>query len=280
MRTAQAIAAGFRGQTRITRARLLLDGTVAGTLKFTSANSYWKTTKPQLKKETGGKCAYCEAPTDVNSHGDVEHFRPKSVYWWLAYCYDNYLYSCQVCNQIYKGDNFPVHGTTMRIDPPLPDPFPSGLSESQRSALAARLAPDPLNDGEGYPMARFLQAVNREKAGLPDPYVLDPQRFFKWEVDSVLKEVSLAPRNNLVATKRAFAAAMTYLGLNREELKRVRWQHYLTLDVARTAFNATLAHSAERQTVVDALKEMLSDGWPFAAMNRYFVKDVWQLDLT
>ena len=58
-------------------------------------STYWKPAKEQLKAETHDKCAYCEAPTKVVAHGDVEHYRPKSEYWWLAYCYDNYLFSCR-----------------------------------------------------------------------------------------------------------------------------------------------------------------------------------------
>ena len=47
-------------------------------------SSSWKPAKPALKRESYGKCAYCEAPTGVVCHADVEHFRPKSKHWWLA----------------------------------------------------------------------------------------------------------------------------------------------------------------------------------------------------
>ena len=60
------------------------------------ASGRWKEAKPQLLAETFGKCAYCEAPTHEVAFGDVEHYRPKSEYWWLAYNYDNYLASCQL----------------------------------------------------------------------------------------------------------------------------------------------------------------------------------------
>src|SRR4051794_40501664 len=113
VRTASAIPRGFRGADRVKRATLLVTGTRDGTLAFTSRNSYWKTTKPQLKRESAGKCGYCEAPTDAVAHGDVEHFRPKSVYWWLAYCYENYVFACQICNQTFKGDGFPIAGPRM-----------------------------------------------------------------------------------------------------------------------------------------------------------------------
>lgn len=87
VRTAKAIPKAFRGPGRIESLLLLLEGRRAGALEFDA--KVWKAAKNQLKKESCGKCAYCEAPTAVVAHGDVEHFRPKDLYWWLAYCYDN-----------------------------------------------------------------------------------------------------------------------------------------------------------------------------------------------
>ncbi|MEZ5329022.1 MAG: hypothetical protein R3F19_28590 [Verrucomicrobiales bacterium] len=73
-------------------------------------SSIWKKAKDQLLKETHDKCAYCEAPTAVVTYGDVEHYRPKSKYWWQAYCMSNYLVSCAICNQRFKKDKFPIDG--------------------------------------------------------------------------------------------------------------------------------------------------------------------------
>ncbi len=84
--------AGFAGEQRIEKnlalIRLQQDG---GELP-----KVWKQAKTHLKAETRGKCAYCESATSTVAYGDVEHFRPKSVYCWLAYCYDNFSYSCQI----------------------------------------------------------------------------------------------------------------------------------------------------------------------------------------
>ena len=54
-------------------------------------------------------------------YGDVEHFRPKGGYkqrrrgparrpgyYWLAYDWDNLFYSCQLCNQRFKRNLFPL----------------------------------------------------------------------------------------------------------------------------------------------------------------------------
>ena len=63
LRTAAAIPPAFRGTGRVAKSLELIQGRAAGTLEFNS--NVWKAAKPQLKLETGGKCAYCESPTDT-----------------------------------------------------------------------------------------------------------------------------------------------------------------------------------------------------------------------
>jgi uncharacterized protein (TIGR02646 family) len=82
--------------------------------------------KKDLMKMCNNKCAYCESRLDAVSYGDVENFRPKSGargmnneyapyhYWWLAYEWDNLLVACQICNQKYKRDYFPLEDESLR----------------------------------------------------------------------------------------------------------------------------------------------------------------------
>ncbi|MCU4389008.1 TIGR02646 family protein [Acinetobacter haemolyticus] len=51
-----------------------------------------------------GKCAYCESNEELLH---VEHYRPKKIYYWLAYSWDNLLLACHFCN-IQKNNNFSV----------------------------------------------------------------------------------------------------------------------------------------------------------------------------
>jgi hypothetical protein len=278
-RTKDAIPAPLRGKGRLDKQLKLLRGRCDEGFKFTSRNNYWKCAKKQLKRETHGKCAYCEAPTDIVAHGDVEHFRPKSVYWWLAYCYDNYLYSCQICNEVYKGDHFPVHGERMQLDPPLPNPLPRGLSDETFLTIAAGLAPDPLYDGDSYPMTKFLQTALREQPGLIDPYTVDPEPFFKWVADPVLKEVYIRPRHKTVSARRAYEATEKYLGLNRVELLRVRWTIYQIAETLKDALQSNRLEAPLRDKINAQLRCMMSGNAPFAGMVRYFVKDEWKLPL-
>lgn len=39
---------------------------------------------------------------------DVEHYRPKAYYWWLAWTWNNLLFACMDCNRDHKKDQFPL----------------------------------------------------------------------------------------------------------------------------------------------------------------------------
>ncbi len=60
---------------------------------------------------------YCERKRGITRESDIEHYRPKSMvtgeadhpgYWWLAYEWTNYLFSCKPCNQDHKRNHFPL----------------------------------------------------------------------------------------------------------------------------------------------------------------------------
>jgi uncharacterized protein (TIGR02646 family) len=80
-----------------------------------------KSVKRALQKTQHEKCAFCESKVSHVAYGDVEHFRPKKGYrqrrndlliqpgyYWLAYEWSNLLFCCQVCNQRFKGNYFPL----------------------------------------------------------------------------------------------------------------------------------------------------------------------------
>ena len=60
--------------------------------------------KRSLKTLYRGKCAFCEQCIE---QFHVEHFRPKSIYYWLAYSWDNLLAACATCNQ-HKDNKFEI----------------------------------------------------------------------------------------------------------------------------------------------------------------------------
>lgn len=66
------------------------------------------------------KCCYCEK-WDESSYNDVEHYRPKSVYWWLTFTWTNLLFACKQCNGSEKRAQFNLHsGKPLQPEEPAP----------------------------------------------------------------------------------------------------------------------------------------------------------------
>lgn len=108
--------------------------------KYQEKSSIWSKVKPVYMKHQGdSKCAYCERKLESVKLGrpeqDVEHYRPKgnvapwkaseslledgylatsppanAAYFLLAYHPFNYVAACGPCNQLLKGDRFPIAG--------------------------------------------------------------------------------------------------------------------------------------------------------------------------
>lgn len=253
----------FTGPGLGTKLKALAEARIADgdKLKFEGILGDWTKVKPALRKESGDKCAYCEQWTADVTHGDVEHFRPKSRYWWLALCVDNYVYACELCNQTYKGDKFPIRGRKL-TEPSLPKALPQNTA--QLGKLLAALCPDPATVTD----LELVQKWFLEDADLPHPYLEDPESLFAWRVAEVAGEVILvAPDGASSRAKRAVAAAIDCLGLNRETLRRSRYLVYTALQVAIRNWT-----KHKDQEDLAQVREMCSQKWAFSGMSRYFAR--------
>jgi uncharacterized protein (TIGR02646 family) len=87
--------------------------------------------KQALLAMQADKCCFCESKITHIAYGDVEHFRPKAGwrqnsgdpltrpgYYWLAYEWSNLLLCCQLCNQRFKGNLFPLRDSALRAVAP------------------------------------------------------------------------------------------------------------------------------------------------------------------
>lgn len=113
----------------------------------------------------GPVCSYCLSRFD-RDRGDVEHFRPKSSYPWLAFRFDNYLLSCLTCNRIFKRGKFPLTRGSTQIaegDPVGPEP---------------RLLLDPVEDVaiEGWLCVDLREKYLPLKSASPNPTSIESQR--------------------------------------------------------------------------------------------------------
>ncbi len=112
----------------------------AGTLP---SRDIWGEHKDAFSVAQSGRCGYCDNHIKGNEFGDVDHYRPKgrldeindpkwdekcerneppdvrevfaTGYDWLRYDWNNYVYSCELCNRRFKRCLFPVENGTRTL---------------------------------------------------------------------------------------------------------------------------------------------------------------------
>lgn len=227
----------------------------------------WGKGKAQLLVESANKCAYCEAPLKAVAYGDVEHYRPKSVYWWLAYSYENYLASCTLCNQAFKKDFFPIGGPAAK-GPRLT----KNTTEARIKALAPSINPDPLDETLGMSYAAFSRFHKKEVALLPNPYYQDPELLFCYSADETLMEVEIFVKADVENAAAIQQAVLDNYGLNRLELKQLRYEWYNFYSTQKMVLSEPTISDALRAKATENIKSMTLSKSHFAGMIRYFEK--------
>lgn len=94
------------------------------------------------------KCCYCEQRQQTVKWKHVEHYRPRSVYWWLSWTWDNLLFACEQCNTSKKA-GFPLESGSTRLTT---DEQPPG---SEVPLLIHPAEDDPRDHIQFIPAANF-----------------------------------------------------------------------------------------------------------------------------
>ena len=107
-----------------------------------------KDTKEALHKIYKDKCAFCEQKVfigdgkkDRANTRTVEHYRPKSIYYWLAFSWDNLLLCCKSCNK-HKADNFEILGQKAIYNDSFENKIHSSTIEYQNSEKPKMIHPE------------------------------------------------------------------------------------------------------------------------------------------
>ena len=134
-------------------------------------SAMWTALRSELEKLSNNKCWYCEVRQE-RSDMPIDHFRPKNRvgeegcenhpgYWWLAFNWKNFRYSCTYCNSPRrdaetgttggKADRFPLRDEAKRCWTP-----DDSLSEEQPVLLDPTIRTDPGllwfdEDGSAHP---------------------------------------------------------------------------------------------------------------------------------
>jgi len=271
IRSESAIPEIFRGVKRVELNKKLLisqkENLNDPTKKHEWDTGVWGKSKPQLLTESNGKCAYCEAPLTHIAYGDVEHFRPKSIYWWLAYSYENYLASCTLCNQAFKKDHFQIIGNKL-IGPEVS----KKISPSKIETMAKTINPDPLNEADGMSYSDFQISLKHENALLMNPYYEDPEEYFTYKSDDTLKEVEMFVEKTIRNSDLIQQAIVDDYGLNRLELKQMRYEWYDFYVTQKMILSESQISIALKNRAEEKIKDMKESKSPFAGMIRFFEK--------
>lgn len=166
--------------------------------------------KEKLERLYQFKCAYCEFNVE---QGQVEHYRPKTKYYWLAYSWDNLLFGCPTCNQ-FKMTDFEITG--QEVEPPkiTDDLSDINIWSSQRY------------DGQEKP-----KLLNPERDELKDRFLFDIQGNVKGNKDSradytietcrLNRDVLVDERRKIIEDFRKEVAAEFLISKDKEDSKEI-----------------------------------------------------------
>jgi len=164
-----------------------------------------------LKAMHGRSCAYCQGRLTASDRGDVEHFRPKSVYWWLAYAFGNYFLSCARCNRVRKGKRFPLVSGESGLR------FGDGRQVEDERRLLLDPSSDPVNTiGLRLEGSTWILTAKENSQDIADLRASETLRFFELNHAEIL-----ADRQNAIADALEEAELVHQGGGNPIRLKKL-----------------------------------------------------------
>lgn len=136
--------------TRRTSGRIGLPIHQPSALVPSKAIDAYQVARPLLFQAQHEKCCYCERYPEERWQ-DVEHFRPKSAYWWLAWTWSNLLFACKPCNAgSGKLTYFPL-ATKGTLQPSGASPFGQTPPGAERPLLRDPAEHDAMRDIQFQP---------------------------------------------------------------------------------------------------------------------------------
>ena len=111
IKTIFAGATGNKDKQRLVRAHKVLKGKAKDQRQNyidQNGSMKWSPIKNRMTAHLGNKCWYTEAEL-IGTDLTIDHYRPKSDYWWLAFDSGNYRVACPYANSPKHNE---VHGCT------------------------------------------------------------------------------------------------------------------------------------------------------------------------
>lgn len=141
--------------------------TITAKKNYIKSTNTWGLLKHWLSELSHGKCWYCESNSE-RAASDVDHFRPKAGvtcnrseltnhdgYYWQAYEWLNYRYSCQRCNRSEKDNDilFGKHNEFSLCDENQRNYTPTCVNDEKPKLL------DPCKEGDAKLLAHLVSGA-------------------------------------------------------------------------------------------------------------------------
>lgn len=207
-----------------------------------------KTVKEALITAQHDKCFLCESKISAIEYGDVEHFRPKKAYqqnadddlnypgyYWLAYDWENLFLSCQICNQQFKKNLFPLELPEERKD----------ISHHYSWRNEKTLFINPANE--------------------------NPEIFISFRVDEIIGVVPFAINNNPKGKTTIKGTGIDRLSLCEKRMSFLK--PLLTIYKLATKNHPQPESDEAKELLQLAIEDLTKDSAEFAGMFRSIVKD-------
>ncbi len=204
-------------------------------------NRYAKKAVRKNLRKLYPNCAYCEDSLN-NLYPEIEHYRPKSIYYWFAYSWDNFLYSCSKCNRI-KSNKFFIQGTQAEYNN-------ETLQELQISCK---------------------KTDEQEK-----PLVLNPEQFEQTDLD---KHFYFKFDGKIYPNTLQMKTTIKVCGLNRIDLINLRikilneLKHTLS-NLYLTFKNDKNIYIKARNTVLDSFEQDIDNNSDFTAWRKFIITNI------
>ncbi len=229
-------------------------------------NGVWGDLKQPLADLSHEKCWYCESRR-VRDDYAVDHFRPKSArvkddhngYWWLAFDFRNFRFSCKYCNEVRidpetehrggKGSSFPLLEGGVRAC------CPEDNLDNERCALL-----DPSKDGEAQLLGFQEDGIAVSEAD-PD---LEPDAHQRGHITVTTLNLNhswLLKRRAQTATTVARLVAGAQLEFEKC-LERRREDNYAAIGDAKGRF----------QTIIRELNQLKGEEAEYSALSAAILK--------
>lgn len=240
-----------------------------------------KMVREALRKMCYGKCAYCESRITAVYSGDIEHFRPKGRYHWLAADWENLLFACPFCNQTHTHE-IAADGKIKEVVQGKLDQFPL-LTEAYRLSI---------QQGNIYfsDVNTYKKAFDREEA---QRLLIRPctdeniETLFKYDDHGViLVEEGLDPVDRRKAEMSIQVYALQRLGLvQAREAKLLQIKSQIRrLEYAIADLNKYFDNSEEERTCYEGivrkemqlLKRFQDPDQEYAGLAKYIIRKYFQ----